>query len=138
MARMANPGRAGWAETIRHHPRPSRPPGVADDAGRGFTMKVIARIPLMPPAAEVQPFVAAIGEPTAGATPAPQARAAPDPRRRGARPHFPAASITALALLAAAAWSLATWNDARRAERSRLERLARMHAPAATEETLSR
>jgi hypothetical protein len=101
-------------------------------------MKVIARIPLVPQPLTVRSSAAGVEEPAAVVTPAPRKRAAPQARRRGARPRFPAASVTALALLAAVAWSLATWNDARRAERSRLERLARMHAPTATAGTLAR
>jgi hypothetical protein len=136
MARLANPGRAGWAGTIRRRLHPSRPPAEADDAGRGFTMKVLARIPLMSPAPAPHPHVVALDEPVPPVLP--PARLPASSRARARRPRFPTVSVTALALMAAAAWSLATWNDARRAERSRLERLARMHAPTAAAETVAR
>lgn len=72
-------------------------------------MKVLARIPLLDPSE---------ASPTA-APPAMEPRHIR--RRRQGRP-FPVASVAVLALLAVMAWSLATWNDARRLHRHRLAR----------------
>ena len=49
------------------------------------------------------------------------------PARRQ-RSLFPGGSIVALAIVAGIVWTLASWNDARRAARSRAERLARMQS----------
>jgi hypothetical protein len=46
--------------------------------------------------------------------------------------------VLTLAILAAVVWSLASWNDTRRAEHSRLERLARTQPAAGIQETMSR
>lgn len=73
-------------------------------------MKVLARIPLLDPSEASPPAASAVS-----AEPRPIAR-----RRRGGP--FPVASVAVLALLAAMAWSLATWNDARRLQRHRLAR----------------
>lgn len=73
-------------------------------------MKVLARIPLLDPS-EASPPVAA----------PPRVEPRGSSRRRRHRP-FPVASVAVLAVLAAMAWSLATWNDARRLHRHRLAR----------------
>jgi len=101
-------------------------------------MKVLARIPLMPPAAAPQPPAGAAAGSLEPVMPTARPRSTALRRSRPHRPRFPAVSVVALAGVAALAWSLATWNDARRAERSRLERLARMDAPAAAVETMAR
>ncbi|MCE9632472.1 MAG: hypothetical protein K8S94_17440 [Planctomycetia bacterium] len=44
----------------------------------------------------------------------------------------------ALAVVAMVAWALASWNDGRRAERSRVERLARMQPAPTVTDTLQR
>jgi hypothetical protein len=59
-------------------------------------------------------------------------------RRRRPSPRFPFGSVAALAAIAALAWSLASWNDGRRAEHSRLERLARMQSFSTPAPTVSR
>jgi hypothetical protein len=103
-------------------------------------MKVLARIPALD--AAVVPGARADGPPAAGppdvglGTLATRSR--PRSRRRGNAGPFPVASIAVLTILAAVAWSLASWNDAHRAERSRLERLARTPPVAASPETISR
>ena len=106
-------------------------------------MKVLARIPAIDAAAIV--VAGAAGPPTDERTDPPEGTAGPTttiemrPRVHMRRPpsRFPSASVAALALLAAVAWSLASWSDAHRAERSRVERLARMQ-PVALPETISR
>lgn len=98
--------------------------------------KVLARIPSLvdagPP--EAGPAAERIASPDPAPAPSPR-----DPRRRAAsRQRFPVRSIFALAVLAATAWGLASWNDARRFERNRLERLARMQSFTAGEGTVAR
>lgn len=107
-------------------------------------MKVLARIPALDAAAitiagDTEAPAGERGD-SPGAAPGPQlATVALRPRvpTRRPRSRFPSVSVAALALLAAVAWSLASWNDAHRAERSRVERLARMQ-PVAAPETISR
>lgn len=103
-------------------------------------MKVLARIPELD--AAVLPSAGAGGPEVAGSSAVGLGRVAtrshPRSRRRGGAGPFPAASIAVLTILAAVAWSLASWNDAHRAERSRLERLARTAPVAASLETISR
>ncbi|MFM8735546.1 MAG: hypothetical protein ACKOC8_10170 [Pirellulales bacterium] len=81
-------------------------------------MKVLACIPLLD--SPVAPPEAAAPTPasTMGAdTPRPCVR------RRTQAGRFPLASVAILAVLATLAWSLATWNDARRLHRHRLARM---------------
>ena len=93
--------------------------------------KVLARIPSL---SDVGTPEAAPAEAAASAPPAPR-----EPRRRAAHRHrFPVRSILVLAVFAATAWGLATWNDARRFERNRLERLARIQSFTAGEGTVAR
>jgi hypothetical protein len=47
-------------------------------------------------------------------------------------------SVMALAVMATVVWALASWNDGRRAEHSRMERLARMRPATTTTDTLQR
>lgn len=100
-------------------------------------MKVLARIPALDAVAIPTP---AEGGPSAAAPSRPDAAAEgrSRPRRRRSTGRFPTASIAVLGILAAVAWSLASWNDAHRAERSRLERLARMQVGSPSSETISR
>jgi hypothetical protein len=107
-------------------------------------MKVLARISALDAAAITIAGAAQApaGErsESPGAAPGPQLAAVemrPQVRVRRPRSRFPSVSVAALALLAAIAWSLASWSDAHRAERSRVERLARMQ-PVAAPETISR
>ena len=107
-------------------------------------MKVLARIPALDADGASGPHAAdAIAAEAPQQHDADRLRSSPAPftrRRAGRRPRsrFPTASIMALAVLASIAWSLASWNDARRAERSRQERLARMHPPVSSSGTVSR
>ena len=106
-------------------------------------MKVLARIPALDVAAITIAGVAGppAGEPTGPAEapmpPATMNHGTPRSRVRPPRSRFPSTSVVALAVLAAVAWSLASWSDAQRAARSRLERLARLQ-PVAAPETISR
>lgn len=109
---------------------------------RGFVVKVIARIPALAPTAEatppgVDPVVTPTITPEAAA---PDGDASPPRRRtrRHGRSHFPIGSVTVLAILAAFAWSMASWNETRRLERARAERIARVQAAQATPGTTSR
>lgn len=104
---------------------------------KGGTMQVIARIPDIGtfqaepgvpdalPATAVEPVAAPPGEPKAS-------------RPRSSRSRFPMGSVMALAIVAMVAWMLASWNDGRRAERGRVERLARMRSAPITTDTLQR
>ena len=104
-------------------------------------MKVLARIPALETNAAA--FTAAA---TGEAAVSPSAAGMQDEspclpasrRTRSVRRGFPSGSVLTLAILAAVAWSLASWNDARRAERGRLERLARTQPAATSTETISR
>lgn len=108
-------------------------------------MKVLARIPALDAAAIM---VAGGAEPlrpdltgSAEAAARPTITAGdlrPRSRVRPPRSRFPTASVAVLTVLAAVAWSLASWSDAHRVERSRLERLARMEPAALTPGTVSR
>jgi len=99
-------------------------------------MKVLARFPALESvettvcADDARPALAPVA---ADFATDPQPDAAP--RRRG---RFPGWSITSLAILAAIVWSLAAWNDARRLEQHRLERLAAGRVPAVDRGTVSR
>lgn len=64
--------------------------------------------------------------------------AATPPRRLRVRGRFSGWSVTTLAILAAIVWSLAAWNDARRLEQHRLERLAAGRMPSVDRGTVSR
>lgn len=104
-------------------------------------MKVLARIPAIDTSAPALTAVAvgeALESPAATGMPeVSRPRRAP-PRARFTRSGFPAGSVLTLAILAAVVWSLASWNDTRRAEHSRLERLARAQPAAAIPGTMSR
>lgn len=102
-------------------------------------MKVLARIPALEAIDAAAIPAAAADVIDSREAPAPRTRSGlrRQPARRR-RSRFPTASIAALAVLAGIAWSLASWSDARRAERSRLERLARMQPTAAATGTISR
>jgi len=108
-------------------------------------MKVLARIPALDAAAitvaggaePCAPDLTGPAEATARATTTTTDRR-PRGRVRPPRSRFPTASVAALAILATVAWSLASWSDAHRAERSRLERLARMEPAASSPGTISR
>ena len=108
-------------------------------------MKVLARIPALDaaaitvagPAEPCDPDLTGAAEATARATTRATDRR-PRGRVRPPRSRFPTASVAALAILATVAWSLASWSDAHRAERSRLERLARMEPAASSPGTISR
>jgi hypothetical protein len=101
-------------------------------------MKVLARFPALESVAttvcaeDARPAMAP-GSPDLATDPPPDAA----PRRRG-RGRFPGWSVTSLAILAAIVWSLAAWNDARRLEQHRLERLAAGRVPAVDRGTVSR
>lgn len=98
-------------------------------------MKLLARFPALD--SDSAASCAVDREATAVRDDAPACpRAAAATRRVGGR--LPGGSITALAILAAIVWSLASWNDARRLERSRQERLAAGRLPAATQGTVAR
>ncbi len=104
-------------------------------------MKVLARIPAIDTNAPALTAVA-VGEapvpPAAAGMPeVPRPHRAP-PRARFTRSGFPFGSVLTLAILAAVVWSLASWNDTRRAEHSRLERLSRTQPAAGIQETMSR
>lgn len=105
-------------------------------------MKVLARIPALDAidaAAIRSADMVEVDASTPGAVgaqgPVPGLRRRPARRPRG---RFPTASIAALAVLATVAWSLASWNDACRAERSRQERLARLQPAVSSSGTISR
>jgi len=110
-----------------------------------MSMKVLARIPALDAAAitvagaaePCDPDLTGAAEPTARSTTTATDRR-PRGRVRPPRSRFPTASVAALAILATVAWSLASWSDAHRAERSRLERLARMEPAASSPGTISR
>lgn len=95
-------------------------------------MRVLARIPEL--AAEI-PAAAPAAKPCRPAPPL----TGREPERRGShggvcrpranrrrQPPFPTRPVIALGLLAAFAWSLASWNEFRRVARNRQERLARV------------
>jgi hypothetical protein len=104
-------------------------------------MKVLARIPAIdtnaPALTAVVVGEAPLSPAAAGMPEVSRPRRAP-PRARFTRSGFPSGSVLTLAILAAVVWSLASWNDTRRAEHSRLERLARAQPAAAIPETISR
>lgn len=102
-------------------------------------MKVLARFPAL----DTVPATActADGGVDAAAMPdgaAGRPRVATETRRRRTRERFPGGSVAVLALMAAIVWSLASWNDACRLERSRQERLAAGRIPAAAPGTVAR
>lgn len=103
-------------------------------------MKVIARIPALADTAASQPVAARHdhAEEAATKSPSPCRPSGRPARLRQPRSAFPTASVSVLAVLAVIVWTLASWNDARRLERTRQERLARFHAPVTTPETFSR
>lgn len=109
---------------------------------RGFVVKVIARIPALAPTAEAMPpgVDSAITPTIAPEAAAPAGDDGPPrrPRRRTGRTRFPIGSVTVLAILAAFAWSMASWNETRRLERARADRIARVQAVQATPGTTSR
>ena len=109
-------------------------------------MKVLARFPALDAAAitiagDAAAFVA--NEPAMAAmapattTPETRGRLPRTPVRRQ-RSRFPGGSVVALAVLASVVWALASWNDARRAERSRAERHARIQSAFTSAGTLAR
>jgi hypothetical protein len=108
-------------------------------------MKVLARIPALDAAAitvvgaaePCDPHLTGPAEGTARSTTMAADRR-PRARVRPPRSRFPTTSVAVLAVLAAVAWSLASWSDAHRAERSRLERLARMEPVTSSPGTVSR
>ena len=104
-------------------------------------MKVLARIPAIDTSAPALTAVvvgeALVSPAAAGMPEVSRPRRAP-PRAGFIRSGFPVGSVLTLAILAAVVWSLASWNDARRAEHSRLERLARAQPAAGIQETMSR
>lgn len=159
VARMASPAvRNGKGPSVAVDP--FKAAGHGRRFTTGFTMKILARIPALEPlptscaapaCAGVVPTVQQAvaqspppSEPTE-ASPASGPRPAfpPSPsvsrqRHRRSGPRFPLGSVAALAVIAALAWSLASWNDGRRAEHSRLERLARMQSPPTPAGTVAR
>ncbi len=104
-------------------------------------MKVLARIPAIdtnaPALAGVAVGEAPLSPAAAGMPEVSRPHRAP-PRARFTRSGFPFGSVLTLAILAAVVWSLASWNDTRRAEHSRLERLSRTQPAAGIQETMSR
>ncbi|MGI9178166.1 MAG: hypothetical protein ACR2IT_09965 [Pirellulales bacterium] len=161
VARMASPAvRNGKGPSVAVDP--FKAAGHGRRFTTGMTMKILARIPALvplptscaaPACAEVVPGVRELvrqavaqspppSEPTEPApAAAPQPAASPPAsrqRQRRSGPRFPLGSVAALAVIAALAWSLASWNDGRRAEHSRLERLARMQSPPTTAGTVAR
>ncbi len=104
-------------------------------------MKVLARIPAIDTNAPALTAVA-VGEapvpPAAAGMPEVSRPHRAQPRARFTRSGFPFGSVLTLAILAAVVWSLASWNDTRRAEHSRLERLSRTQPAAGIQETMSR
>lgn len=103
-------------------------------------MKVLARFPALESVATT--VCAEDARPAMGPA-APDLAADPPPedvpfRRPRGRCRFPGWSVTSLAILAAIVWSLAAWNDARRLEQHRLERLAAGRVPAVDRGTISR
>jgi len=109
---------------------------------RGFVVKVIARIPALEPTADAPPpgVDPANGPAIAPEAAAPAADEGPPrrPRRRSGRSRFPIGSVTVLAILAAFAWSMASWNETRRLERARADRIARVQAAQSTPGTTAR
>ena len=111
-------------------------------------MKVLARIPALDaaaitvagPAEPCDPDLTGPTDATARSMPTTTTATVRRPRARVRPPRsrFPTASVAALAILATVAWSLASWSDAHRAERSRLERLARMEPASSSPGTISR
>lgn len=92
-------------------------------------MDIIARFPRLPTeAVETAPNGPGLLErsPPRSPTPRVSARLGSDAENRSARqPAFPGLSVVVLAVLAAAVWSLAAWNDnLRLARQQRPERLA--------------
>jgi hypothetical protein len=94
-------------------------------------MKILARIPELVPQPSAMSTAAPVPQPAKSPT-------APVRRQRRPGSRFPFASVAALAGIAAVAWSLASWNDGRRAEQSRLERLARMQSFSTSARTVAR
>lgn len=101
---------------------------------QGEMMHVLARIPDI--GADQAAAGAADGVPVTAVKPAPTP--APCRRPRASRTRFPMGSVMALAVMATVVWALASWNDGRRAEHSRMERLARMRPATTTTDTLQR
>ncbi|MBM4010060.1 MAG: hypothetical protein FJ286_01580 [Planctomycetes bacterium] len=99
-------------------------------------MKVIARIPALEPNADPAPR--GMDPPATGVDDALVDPGRRLPRRRRSQRQFPIASVTVLALLAAFAWSMVSWNESRRLERARAERVARVQASQAPPGTMSR
>ena len=97
-------------------------------------MKVIARIPSLAPEAPDHRPPCATHDREPIAAPVPRG----DARRRRVRPTFPGVSVTVLAVLAAVVWTLASWNDGRRLERARQERIARMQSFQPAPDTVAR
>ena len=101
-------------------------------------MKVIARIPaLQPVIADGDALVVARAD-TAAASPASPAATTRRSRRRRTGSRFPVASVTVLAILAGFVWSLASWNESRRLERARADRVARLQGVQSTPGTTAR
>ena len=91
-------------------------------------METIARIPHLAPAANE--------EPTAPAEPAVVRSGIPvDVGRR--RPPFPAWSVATLAVIAAIAWTLATWHEQERLARQRRPARLALQPPATSVETIA-
>jgi hypothetical protein len=124
MARFTAAVADGWAGAVPAVATAQGATPTATILTRGFVVKVIARIPSLEPEATDQRVPCAPpSEPVLA-----DAGSGADGRRRRGRPRFPAASVAVLTLLAAVVWSLASWNDGRRLERARQERIARMQA----------
>lgn len=101
---------------------PASPPEVEDDPA-GITNEPPAAAPVPEPAAE--PRARPLRRPPTGSN--------REGRRRA--PGFPVKSVVALGILAAVAWSLASWSEQQRLARHRQERLARISQAFTTQGT---
>lgn len=145
MAHFTPVAAAAWAGALPAIPQAQGGPEPTTILTRGFVVKVIARIPALDSVVAVAPL--AIEATTAAEAPSAASANAPGsvlasaparPRRRHSGSRFPFGSVAVLAILAAFAWSLASWNECRRIERARAERIARVQGFQATPGTTAR
>jgi len=140
MARFAPVAAAAWAEPLCAIPSVQGGAERTTIPSRGFFVKVIARIPALDEVVATTRFDVEV-PPASTPSPAPavtRSRGSTRPRRGNCRSGFPVGSIVVLTLLATFAWSLASWNESRRIERARAERIARVQGVTANPGTIPR
>jgi hypothetical protein len=101
----------------------------------GEAMETIARIPRLAPAAAAQP-TAAVEEVAPPPQPAVFRSGIPVGAGRR-RPPFPAWSVATLTVIAAIAWTLATWHEQERLARQRQPARLALQPPATAVETIT-